>query len=187
MSEADEPIRIPVGAHDGTAPLPPAAPPTDAGPPPEAVSEATDGSAAGRLRAKQAELSRSTKEFGLPGWFNTETGNYDLVLVPKSISDRKRLAAGMTNEQLIVAATARILERTDDGELVEIEGCWAGVGAALGITGDVTLGKIVRTTLAIVDEAGEVVEAPLRVDGLAEQLIAWMMGRRSQIEQALGE
>ena len=164
--------RIPAGAHTGAAAIPPpdavAAAPA---PTPESVADAVDGSLAARLRAKHAEIKKGTEQFDVPGW------DGDLVVEVRALRDRKKLAAGMRNEELILDATTSVLFRDEDGELKDIGG-WGGVGRIMGLTGDgVTLGAIVRAVL----------DNPLRLDGFAEQLIAWMMGRQSAIEQALGK
>jgi hypothetical protein len=105
----------------------------------------------------------------VPGW------DGDLVLVAKVVRDRKQLAAGMTNEQLVVEATTQVLYRDDDGELQDIGG-WQAVGEIMGLS-NFTLGQVIRGVL----------DNPLRLDGFAETLISWMMGRRSAVEAALGE
>lgn len=170
MAAEPTPIRIPAGAHDGAAPLPPERAADAAQPPgPEQVAAATDGSLAARLRAKHAEIQQGTETFDVPGW------DGDLVVKAKVLRDRKRLAEGISNEALVVEATEQVLYRDDDGELRDIGG-WKGVGEIMGLTG-VTLGQVVRAVL----------DNPLRLDGFAEQLISWMMGRRSRIEQVLGE
>lgn len=171
-ADVDAPIRIPAGAHDGKANLPAedaAAAAASEAPTPERVAEATNGSLAARLRAKHAEIQQGTKQFEVPGW------DGDLVIVARVVRDRKQLAQGMTNEQLIVEATTQVLYRDEDGELQDIGG-WKGVGEHMGLT-DFTLGQVVRAVL----------DNPLRLDGFAEGLISWMMGRRSAVEAVLGE
>jgi hypothetical protein len=170
--EATGPIRIPAGAHDGRAHVPAAeaaAAAAAAAPTPERVADAIDGSIAARLRAKHAEIQQGTRQFDVPGW------DGDLVVVARVVRDRKQLAAGMTNEQLVVEATSQVLYRDDAGGMQDIGG-WAGVGQAMGLE-SVTLGQIVRAVL----------DNPLRLDGFAESIISWMMGRQSAVEAVLGK
>jgi hypothetical protein len=167
------PIRIPAGAHDGDARLPAeaaAAAAAAAAPTPEQVAAPTNGSLAARLQAKLAKIQSGTDDFEVPGW------DGELVLRAKVVRDRKQLAAGLTNEQLLLEATEQVLYRDDDGELRDCGG-WLGVGRLMGLQGDFTLGAVVRAVL----------DNPLRLDGFAEKLISWMMGRQSAVERVLGE
>lgn len=156
-------------------------------PSPELAAAATDGSPAGWLRATQQKLAKATQQIGMPGWLDPDTGEFALMLEVKSISDRKKLTGAITNEAFIVDATVRVLRRNEDGQLQEILGGWQGVANGLGLGASATLGQAVRATLGTVSDDGELVESPLRVDALAQEIMAWMTGRRSAIEQALGE
>lgn len=167
-----DPIRIPAGAHDGTARLPTAdavAEAAAAAPTGEEVAAATNGSIAARMRAKHAEIKKGTERFDVPGW------DGDLVIVVTALRDRKQIASGLTNEQLIVESTTQVLYRDDDGELQDIGG-WKGVGETMGLT-NFTLGQVIRAVL----------DNPLRLDGFAEKIVAWMAGRQSALEAVLGK
>jgi hypothetical protein len=132
-------------------------------------ADAADGSLAGRLRAVLTDEGERTREFPVPG-------RDGLVLVARAVRDRKQIDAGMSNARLILEATDRLLLRDEDGGTETIEGGWQGVADIMGASEE-SLGRVVTAVL----------DNPLRLDGFAEQLITWMMGRRSQIEQLLGE
>lgn len=173
---AEEPIRIaavPAGQITGEAHLPPddAIAEAAAPAPPEVVAAAADGGSLGaKLRAKLAQIEKGTKEFDIPGW------DGELVMVAQIVRDSKQIAQGMTNEQLIIAATQKIQARNDDGELEDLGG-WEAVGAVMGMQGEYTLGQVVRAVL----------DNTLRLDAFAVVLTSWMAGRKSVIEQVLGE
>lgn len=186
-----EPIRIPravevAPAAPEPAPIVPAVAGTEARLPPEnalehaaaeiqvtpeAVADAVDGRLTAKVQAKLATIQAGREQFSVPGWDD------ELVVEVSTLRDRKAIEKGLTNEQLILAATRCVLYRDDDGELQDIGG-WVGVGAMMGLTGTrVSTGDIVRAVL----------DNPLRLDGFAETILAWMMGRRSVIGQLLGE
>jgi hypothetical protein len=170
-TDVEQPLRIPAGAHTGRADLPdPEAAANARGPSPEEIADATNGSLAARMRAKHEEIKKSAKQFPVPGW------DGDLVIVARVLRDRKKLSAGLTNEQLIVEVTTQVLYRDEEGELKDCGG-WQGVGKLMGVSGDFTLGQIVRAVL----------DNPLRLDAFAETVIAWVAGRQSVIERVLGE
>lgn len=162
-----EPIRIARNPLEPAVETPPENALEAAAQQPEQFNE----SLAEKLRAKRAEIEAGTQQFPVPGW------DEELVVEISPIKDRKTVAKGLTNEQLILAVTRRVLYRDDDGELHDIGG-WEGVGQVMGLAGpNVSLGGIVR----------EVLDNPLRLDGFAADLLLWMMGRRSVIDQVLGE
>lgn len=136
------------------------------------IAAAVDGALASKMRARFQSLKNRTKQFSVPPW---DVWGDDLVLVGKPID----IEADMTNEQVVVQATVKLLARDDDtGKLEEIPGGWAGAAKLMGISDDqVTLGQIVKQVTSSKEALG----------GLAEQIVAFTMGRRSQLEQALGE
>lgn len=140
---------------------------------PEAVA-AADGSLAARLRAKREELARRTKRLRVPP---DDVWNGELVLVVKAI----RLRDNMSNVALITEATEQLLILDpDSGEFEPVAGGWEGIGELMGVSGageKVTLGEIVTAVCSTADVAGR----------LAEQVLSFILGRESKIEQALGE
>lgn len=165
-----DPIRVIAGGPDHEDVEPVERPVAAVGPTSEQVADAVDGSLAARLRAKAQEAQQhSTKQFDVPGW------DGDLVLVARLIRDRKRIAQNIRNEQFIVEATSDVLFRDDQGELQSLGG-WQGVAKAMQLP-DATLGQVVRTVL----------DNPIRLDAFTNDLVTWMAGRRSDLEQLLGE
>jgi hypothetical protein len=143
---------------------------------PETVSlddeAAFDGSLAATMRARAERLAKRTKEFSVPPW---DVWGNDLVMVAQPV----RLREGMSYVQLIIDATAKVLYRDDaTGDLQEIPDGWAGVAKIMGLGENVTLGQVVKRVCGSEEALGV---------GLAEPVMAFIVGRRSQIEQALGE
>lgn len=135
--------------------------------------EATQkGTAAARLRAKAQELRQRTKRFDVPP---DDVWGGELVLVAHPVE----IKSNMPNVKLIFDATERLeLLDPDTGQFEEIQDGWFGVGRLMGLTGDeVTAGQIITAVCSSKEVVG----------GLAEQVLAFIMGRQSQIEQALGE
>lgn len=140
---------------------------------PDAIAEA-EGTLAARLRAKRDELQQRTKRLKVPP---DDVWNGELVLVAKPV----RLRDNMSNVALISEATEQLLIlNADTGEYEPVEDGWEGIGQLMGVSGageKVTIGEIITAVCSSADVAGR----------LAENILSFILGRQSQIEQALGE
>lgn len=138
-------------------------------PTPEQAAE-VDGSLAARVEAHAQKLGRRTKRIAVPP---DDVWEGQLVVVVRPA----KVEGNMPYVKLIADATDH-LELLDDrtGRWDRVDG-WAELGAIMGVTG-VSVGQIIKT---VCDRSDEI------VNGLGEQVLAFIMGRQSLIEQALGE
>lgn len=142
----------------------------------EAVSDAIGASVAERMRARLESIkAESTRDFRIPGWRG------DLVLRVRMI-DRPDWARaqreGITDESLIVLATRALLIRDGD-RMEEIPGAWGPqLAGMLGFPADTPPTRLVA---AIMADRGP------WISGLASDVLRWLMGRRPEIEEDLGE
>lgn len=140
------------------------------------VVAAFGGTTAARMRAKHSQLRARTREFPMPP---ADVWGDDLVLVAKPV----KIEDGMTNVEVIAEATTEIRLRGDDGQLRAVPEDWAGLGRLMGVVSDdpdgppVSVGQIITAVCS----SREIVGA------LADDIIAFTLGRRSRIAQALGE
>jgi hypothetical protein len=164
-----------IAEENGNPPAPPEepglVPEQPSGPTADQVAEA-EGSIAARVQAKAQKLGRRTKRIPVPP-DDVWEGELMLIVHPVKVQGNMRYA------KLIADATDH-LELLDSrtGEWDRVDG-WAELGGIMGLAdGAVTVGQII---LAVCDSSQEV------VNGLGEQVMAFIMGRQSIIEQALGE
>lgn len=136
----------------------------------EQVAEA-EGSLAARLRAKQEKLKNRTKRFFVPP---DDVWEGELVLVAKPI----KLRANMPVRALVVEATHHLeMLNEETGQYETIEDGWEGIARLMGLKQQISLGEIAQAVCG----------SPDVLAAFSEQIVAFIVGRQSQIEQALGE
>jgi hypothetical protein len=187
-----EAARVAAGAGASPRPGTVAAAPAavqDTGGAVDASAEATqDGGLASFMRAAKEKLENRTREFDVPPY---DVWHGRLVAKLRQV----KLVDGKTFEALIVEATTDVFVHepgtaggyrrdAEDGMVPDPEGewrrldGWAAVGELMGVGGDgVTLGRVVRAVCGSTDV----------LNGWAESVVAWMMGRASLTERILGE
>lgn len=134
------------------------------------VSEAVDGSLAGRLRAVGEQLHRQrTRDFDIP--------DTPLVLRARSFRDRKAFTKGVKTESFIVRVTEGLFLRDEDtDDLVPIPTWGPQLADMLGIPAENSAQLVER-----------VLDNPVRLESFAADLINWMAGRLTEDENQLGE
>jgi hypothetical protein len=140
------------------------------------------GTVAARMRAKRDELRHRSKDFPVPP---EDVWGGDLVLRARAADVR----AGMTNVGFVGEATAAMLVRDEKGELRPVEDVpgsggtpgWAGVGRLMGIVTDANASGVSEGDVILA-----VCSSSAIVGALADTLVAWVLGRKGLIEQALG-
>jgi hypothetical protein len=150
------------GGPDG----PPALPPHS-----DQVAAATGSGLAARLQAGVRQLQASrTKDFDVPGW------DGDLQIRARKL-DEPTIDKADSALKTIALATETVLLREHDGAPYS-ELSWRQIGDTMGVPPETTVTEIVA---GVFDRNG----AAIRV--FCGELLAWMAGRQSAIDQLLGE
>lgn len=149
---------------------------------PDAVVAASGEGLAGRMQARRERaLHVGPKTFAIPGW------DGDLEIVARPYARRKDLVEGVAPEKFIIGATQELRYRDGpDGDWETIPGKWGkGLAAMMGVTVD-SASALVRAVFSRPVD-GEWVENPVAIDAFAVELMGWMEGRSSEVDEQLGE
>lgn len=126
------------------------------------------------LQAGLASLEADkTKEFPVPGW-DVAKGQ-GLTVRARKIPESEREDAD-TPVKTIALATEAVLLQDENGEFKTVANGWRGVADLMGIPDESTSDVIRR-----------VLDNGARLDDFSVRIMAWMLGRTSQLEQLLGE
>ena len=138
---------------------------------PDDTAKAT-GSLTARLEAKKQLLESRTKRIPVPP---DDVWAGELMLICKPVPIRTNMPFAALVEQATVGLE---ILNPDTGAFDPVEDGWVGIGRLMGIdTRRVSVGQVITAVCS----SREVLA------GLAEQILAFITGRQSTVEQALGE